>query len=107
MTINKTYKKIESYTDIIFDTDKVEKIYKKNENISKEDDIIIPDDIKERMKLFGIIAPGTKDSSNQFSIEEDYIKILDLEKRMNEKRSKLIDLKRELSSTSSRSERVR
>jgi transcription initiation factor TFIIIB Brf1 subunit/transcription initiation factor TFIIB len=93
VTINKTYKKIESYIDIIFDANKVEKIYKENEMISKEDDVI-PDEIKERMKLFGIIVP---EKENDLNIEEDYQKILNLEKKMNEKRINLINLEKDLS----------
>ena len=53
VTINKTYKKIESHKNIIFDEKKVEKMY--NE-ISKAV-INIPDDVKTKMIELGIIPP--------------------------------------------------
>lgn len=50
VTINKTLKKIELYTDIIFDNNKTNEISKENNNIDED----IPEEIKELMKQYKI-----------------------------------------------------
>ncbi len=54
VTINKTYKKIEVYKDIIFDKSKTEKLSKQSVLCEKDDDEI-PPEILEKMKQYGVI----------------------------------------------------
>src|SRR5439155_1252199 len=83
-TINKTYKKIEEYKNIIFDDKKVDEACKKsdNQNIVSDD---IPDEIKEKMKLFGIL-----DESCDIEASASRLRVHESEK--NDKIIKIINI---------------
>lgn len=67
VTINKTFKKIEIVKDIYLNNEQVEK--KDNTEIISDNDI--PDEIVEKMKLFGVITPDEPHNIH-INIDEDY-----------------------------------
>lgn len=90
VTINKTYKKLEEYKDIILDSNKIDDIVKHNieeknnlgdDNDNDDDDI--PDEILEKMKEFGC---EKKEYKKKIDISKEYheiLKINDLYKKIN------------------------
>jgi transcription initiation factor TFIIIB Brf1 subunit/transcription initiation factor TFIIB len=81
VTINKTYKKIEIYKDIIFDKNKTENLSKKSIAYEQEDSEI-PPEILEKMKQYGIISDcqieekEEEEIKEKININEEYDKIL-------------------------------
>jgi transcription initiation factor TFIIIB Brf1 subunit/transcription initiation factor TFIIB len=101
VTINKTYKKIEIYKDIIFDKNKTENLSKKSIAYEKEDNDI-PPEILEKMKQYGVIPDcqieeieeikeikEIEEIDKKINIDEEYKKILLIGKLYDEMYNKV------------------
>jgi transcription initiation factor TFIIIB Brf1 subunit/transcription initiation factor TFIIB len=70
VTINKTYKKIEVYKDVIFDKNKTEILSKKS-ILYEQEDTEIPPEILEKMKQYGIISDCQMENESKSNSEEE------------------------------------
>jgi len=88
VTIGKAHKKMEPFIKTIFDDIKVNQMCTDREKESKDDDDI-PEEIKEKMRQFGILAPEPNKPEAE-SVHE-YHKLVELEKQLHKNKEEIIE----------------
>lgn len=93
VTISKSHKKIETYSKILFNPKHIAQLEIEREKKLKDNDSI-PENIKEKMRQFGILPPIQ--NSNKLipqvyeQIEKEYFELIDLENQLRERKQKII-----------------